>query len=165
MADDNLPDDQLRDDQLRSDQALYERIWVAHRDKKIDIGVDLKRLNKPGGPMYRRSDNLLPWVALICLSIVGYRMVGWIGVLAVVASMAVLMATTINFAVMSRLRVRTMEYTLSGRQGFEELWAGGGLTLRMPGEPASEISGPDGDWRMFARQRLEKGDAETDPSA
>ena len=129
-------------------------------DSKVDIGAQLKVLNHPRSPVFKRSDNLLPWVAFICLSIVGYRLAGWVGFLAISTSMAVLMMTTISFAVMSRLRKRTLAYALSGRQGFEELWAGGGLTIRMVGDPSSEVRAPDGDWLAFARQHLPRADNE-----
>lgn len=141
-------------------QVLYERIWLAHRDAKADIGTQLKVLNKPGSPVYRRSDNLLPWIAFVCLAIVGYQLGGWIGLAAIASAMAVLMMTTISFAVMSRLRKRTIDYALSGRQGFEELWDGGGLTIRMVGNPSTEVRGPDGDWRAFARKNLPRAESE-----
>lgn len=143
-------------------QALYERIWLANQDSKVDIGAQLKVLNHPRSPVFKRSDNLLPWVAFICLSIVGYRIAGWVGFFAVSTSMAVLMMTTISFAVMSRLRKRTIAYALSGRQGFEELWAGGGLTIRMVGDPSSEVRAPDGDWLAFSRKHLPR--AENEPT-
>ena len=138
------------------DQALFERIWYAERDGRIDLGFDLKLLNRPGSPVYKMSDNVLPWVAFICLVIVGWRLAGWIGALAAAAATVVLIATTVNFAVMNRLRVRARAHALSGRIGFAELWRHGALSLRIKGDPASEMQGPDQDWRDFARRRLPK---------
>lgn len=145
---------------MADEQDLFERIWYGQRDGRIDLGVDLQLLNKPGSPVFSRSDTLLPWVALICLTIVGWRLGGWVGALAAGCSTVILIATTINFAVMRRLRKRTLEYALSGVKGFEDLWARGALSLRMAGEAASEVRGPDGDWRAFADRRLPKTQAE-----
>jgi hypothetical protein len=144
------------------DQDLFERIWYAERDRKVDLGADLKLLNKPNSPVFSRSDNLLPWVALICLVVVGWRLAGWVGALASAASMIILMATSINLAVMGRLRKRSLAYALSGRKGFDELWAAGALSIRLKHDDASEIKGPEEDWRAFARQRLPKTKAERD---
>ena len=142
------------------DQTLYERIWLAQRDGQVVIGTDLKVLNHPNSPVFKRSDNLLPWVAAIFLAIAGYRIAGWIGLIAVSAGMAVLMMTTISFAVLSRVRTRAVDYALSGREGFEALWSYGGLSLKLTNDSASEIKSPMGDWRAFARQRLPKADSE-----
>lgn len=141
-------------------QDLFERVWYGERDGRIDIGVDLKRLNTPKSPVFSHVDHLLPWAALICLAVAGWRLGGWIGAAAAASSMLVLILTTINWAVMGRLRKRTLAYAMSGRHGFEELWAFGGLSLRIKGDAASEVVGPDGDWRGFARSRLPKTAAE-----
>lgn len=145
---------------MTDSQDLFERIWYGQRDGRVDFGVELKLLNKPGSPVFSRSDNLLPWVALICLGIVGWRLGGWVGAAVVVASMLILIATTINFAVMRRLRQRTIEYALSGRSGFDDLWSHGALSILLHGEPDSEVRGPDGDWQTFAETRLPKTVAE-----
>jgi len=141
-------------------QDLFERIWYGHRDGRIDFGVELKLLNKPGSPVFSRSDNLLPLVALICLGIVGWRLGGWVGAAAAVAAMTIMIATTINFAVMRRLRQRTIDYALSGQTGFDDLWSHGALSILVRGEPDSETRGPDGDWQAFAEARLPKTAAE-----
>ncbi|MEQ9123352.1 MAG: hypothetical protein RIM80_12385 [Alphaproteobacteria bacterium] len=138
------------------DQALFERIWYAERDRRIDLGFDLKLLNRPGSPVYKMSDNVLPWVAFLCLVVVGWRLAGWIGALAAGAATVVLIATTVNFAVMGRLRARAREHALSGRIGFAELWRLGAVSLRLKGDAASEMQGPAQDWRDFARRRLPK---------
>lgn len=145
---------------MADEQDLFERIWYGQRDGRLDLGVDLTVANKPSSPVFSRSDNLLPWLALVCLVLVGWRLGGWVAALAVAASMIILIATTINFAVMRRLRLRAVDYAMSGAKGFDELWALGALSLRLNGEEASEIQGPDDDWRRFATQRLPKTQAE-----
>lgn len=147
---------------MADEQDLFERIWYAARDGRVDIGVDLKALNKPASPVFSMSDMLLPWLATICIAIVGWRLAGWIGAAVALSSMLVLLATTINFVVMRRLRKRSVDYALSGRPGFEELWRFGGLSLRLKGDPASEVNAPDDDWQGFARRRLPKTEAETE---
>lgn len=145
---------------MADEQDLFERVWYGERDGRIDLGVDLKRLNKPNSPVFSHVDHLLPWAALICLAIAGWRLGGWVGAFAAAASMLVLILTTINWAVMDRLRKRTVAHAMSGRSGFDELWALGGLSIRIKGEATSEVKGPDGDWRAFARSRLPKTAAE-----
>ena len=139
---------------MADEQELFERIWYGERDGLVDLGLDLKLLNKPGSPVYRLSDNMLPWLAFVCLVVVGWRLGGWVGAAAAGASMLILFATTINFAVNRRLRQRAMNYALSGKVGFDDLWRRGVVSLRIAGEATSEIKGPAQDWRDFAQRRL-----------
>ena len=141
---------------MADEQDLFERIWYADQNGRIDIGFNLKRLNKPDSPVFSHSDNLLPWAAFACLTYGGWRLGGWIGAVATAASMVVLIATTVNWAVMSRLRKRALAHALSGQQGFDELWAMGALSVRLKNDPSSEVEGPGDDWRAFARRRLPK---------
>ena len=139
---------------MASEQDLFERVWYAEQAGRIDIGFDLKQLNRPGSPVFSHADHLLPWAAFACLTYGGWRLGDWIGALAAAVSMLVLTLTTINWAVMFRLRKRSLAYALSGRQGLGELWATGAMSLRLKDDDASEIQGPGDDWRDFARRRL-----------
>lgn len=145
---------------MADEQDLFERVWYAERDGRIDLGFELKLLNKPGSPVFSIADIMLPWVATLCLAVVGWRLGGWVGAGVAIASMIILIATTINFAVMRRLRRRALDYALSGRRGFDDLWRMGALSVRLKDQPASEIRGPEGDWRGFASSRLPKTRAE-----
>ena len=137
------------------DQALYERIWYAHRDQKLLIGIDLRHFNKAGSPTYHQKDNALPLVATLCCCTTAWMLGGWVWALAILGSGIILMLTTINVWVMHRLRARTMGVALAGWDGWLMLWRHGGVSLRLPQEEAGEIKAPDGDWRAFARQKLQ----------
>jgi hypothetical protein len=140
-------------------QDLYERIWYGVQGQRVQLGFDLKLLNKPGSPVFSARDALLPWMALLLLAIGGWRVGGWIGSAAAVLAMLVLMATTINYAVMKRLRERSEKYALSGHLSFEELWQVGAISLRIAGNDSEEFKGPSMEWTAFARQ-LPKTEAE-----
>lgn len=137
-----------------ADQALYERIWYAHRDERLLIGIDLRHFNKQGSPTYNQKDNALPLVATLCFSASAWMLGGWVWGLAILASGIILMLTTINVWVMHRLRTRTMNVALAGLDGWLMLWRYGGVSLRLPQDEAGEVAAPDGDWRAFARQKL-----------
>ena len=139
---------------MADDQALFERIWYAARDGRVEIGTDLKRLNRPGSPVFSHAETLSPWLALVCLTIAGWLIGGWIVGLAVLFGMLILIGTTINFIVLTRLRNRALAYAMSGLGGFISLWEEGALTLRLKDDEASEIEAPDGDWRSFVSRHL-----------
>lgn len=148
---------------MADSQQMYERIWHAQQTGRIEFGIDLKMLNKPSSPLFSHKDNLLPWVVFVCLVIVGWRLGGWVGALAAGSATLVLIATTINFIVMRRLRERALDHALSGRQGFDELWRFGALSFRLKDDPTVEAQGPGDDWAVFAEARLPAQDVEAIP--
>ncbi len=137
-----------------TDQSLYERLWYAHRDEKLLIGIDLRHFNRPGSPTYQQKDNALPLVATLCCTASAWMLGGWIWGLAILASGIILTLTTLNVWVMHRLRTRTLEKALSGLDDWQDLWRYGGMSLRLVNDDATEIRAPDGDWRLFAQRRL-----------
>lgn len=133
------------------DTELFKRLWYADRDEKIEIGVDLRRFNKPGSPTFDRKDNALPVVATICCTTTAWLLGGWVWGLAILGSCVIFSISTLNLWLMHRLRKRTMALALSGAEGWEMVWSFGGLSLRRKGQE-QEVAGPEQDWRRFARQ-------------
>ncbi len=139
---------------MPTDTQLHDRIREAEAARRVEIGVELRRLNRPDSPVFGRWDNAVPAFVLIAAVVAAFVFGGWLVALATAASGLVLMLTTVNLAVMSLLRWRALDMALSGPEGWERLWAIGGLTLRLPRRPDTECKGPDGDWRAFVRRHL-----------
>jgi len=139
---------------MASREELYARVWYGERDKIVEIGVNLRDLNKPGSPVYRMLDNGCPMFVIAVAVIASWIWGNWMLALAMTASGVILLLTSINILVMLRLRNRALAFALSGPDGWEELWGRGGLTLRLTGDEASQIESPAGDWQAFARRRL-----------
>ncbi len=129
---------------------LFKRVWYAHREEKIEIGVDLRHFNRPGSPTFDRRDNALPVLATLCCTLSAWMLGGWIWGLAILASGVIFSLTTLNVWLMSRLRRRTLEMALGGISGWQAAWAYGGVTIRRKGQ-TREVAGPQEDWRPFAR--------------
>lgn len=136
---------------IADEKELFRRLWYADRDKKIDIGVDLRRFNTPDSPTFNRKDNALPVVVSICCTSTAWLLGGWVWGLAVLGSCVIFSISTLNLWLMYRLRQRTMDLAMSGSEGWDIAWRFGGLSLRRHGQ-AQEFGGPEHDWRQFARQ-------------
>ena len=132
------------------DTELFNRVWYANRDEKIEIGVDLRRFNKPGSPTFDRKDNALPLVATVCCTLTAWLLGGWLWGLAIFGSGVIFSMTTLNIWLMNRLRKRTLDLALSGFHGWQDAWTYGGISLRRKGQE-QEVMGPEQDWRPFAR--------------
>lgn len=144
---------------MATDQQLHARIRRAEPAREIEIGVDLRRLNRPDSPVFARWDNALPGFALVAAVLLAFVLGGWVWALAIAASGLILLATVVNLLVMTRLRTRALRMALADAEGWQRLWDLGGLTLRLPGRPESECAAPE-DWRTLARRLSRRPQAE-----
>lgn len=142
------------------DEELYELIWDAEREGLLEIGIDLRRLNRPGSPAFSMWDNAIPGMLFVVAVVATLVFAGWIWALAVAASGLILLLTSVNFLVMMRLRRRAWTLARANLRHWRELWRMGGLSLRLIGRPEIEAHSPDADWRHFARRHLTEGGRE-----
>jgi len=139
------------------DEELYEQIWDAERQGLLEIGIDLRRLNRPGSPAFSMWDNAIPGMLFVVAVLASLVFAGWVWALAVAASGLILLLTSVNFLVMMRLRRRAWTLARASLHHWRELWRMGGLSLRLIGRPEIEAHAPKGDWREFARRYLAEG--------
>lgn len=139
---------------MRRDAALHERIRVAERDRAVDIGVDLKPLNRQGSPVYVMWENATPTFGLALLVVIVWLIGGWIWAMAALASGVILLLTVVNMFVMTRVRQRALALALGDVAGWTSLWDQGVLSLRLPGQKTGECRSPHDDWRGFAIRNL-----------
>jgi len=135
---------------------MYEWVRAGHRERAVEIGLDLKRLNRPGSPLFSAVDNAVPVVLLIGATLFAglYGGIAW----ALCASVlgGVLLALGANAYVLSRLRARAIQMAFGGPDSWQVLWDAGVLSLRLPGRPETEVESPKVDWRKFAFRHLRR---------
>lgn len=139
------------------EEELYELIWDAEREGVIEIGIDLRSLNRPDSPVFSVWDNGIPGMAFVAAVLVTLVFAGWIWALAIAASGLILLLTSVNFLVMMRLRRRAWTMARSNLRSWREIWRQGGLSLRLTQHPDVEAHSPGSDWREFARLNLAEG--------
>ena len=139
---------------MRRDEALHERIRVAEAERRVDVGVDLRPLNRPGSPVYVMWKNAAPTFGLAAIVVVVWLAADWIWAMAALASGVILLLTVVNMMVMTRVRRRALALALNDVAGWSSLWDQGVLSLRLPAEKGSECLSPHGDWRGFAIRNL-----------
>lgn len=136
------------------EEELYELVWDAERDGLVEIGIDLRNLNRAGSPVFSVWDNGIPGIVFVTAVLVTLVFAGWIWALAMAASGLILLLTSVNFLVMMRLRRRAWTKARSNLRNWQEIWRHGGLSLRLTQRPDVEAHSPDADWRDFARLYL-----------
>lgn len=139
---------------MASRAVLHERIVAAEGARAVEVGIDLRRLNEPGSPVFNRAENSAPFFVAMGAVFAALYFGGWVWALAVAGTALILMATGLQYLLMLRLRRRALAYALSNPDHWQRLWDLGGLTLRMPNRDDTLIDSPDGDWTNFAARHL-----------
>lgn len=146
-------DEQVSPSRL-DDEELYELVWDAERDGLVEIGVDLRNLNRAGSPVFSVWDNGIPGIVFATAVLLTLVFAGWVWALAMAASGLILLLTSVNFLVMMRLRRRAWTKARSNLGNWQQIWRHGGLSLRLTQQPGVEAHSPEADWRDFARLYL-----------
>ena len=139
---------------MASRAVLHERIVAAEGARAVEVGIDLRRLNEPGSPVFNRAENSAPFFVAMGAVFAALYFGGWVWALAVAGTALILMATGLQYLLMLRLRRRALAYALSNPDHWQRLWDLGGLTLRMPNRDDTLMDSPDGDWTNFAARHL-----------
>ncbi len=139
---------------MASRAALHLRIVAAEETRAVEIGVELRRLNKPDSPVFSRAENAAPFFVTVAAVAAGFWLGGWLWALAIGASALILVATGVHYLIMLRLRRRALAYALADAERWQRLWDLGALTLRLPRRDETRIDSPAGDWTGFAARHL-----------
>lgn len=135
---------------------MYEWVKSGHRAREVEIGLDLKRLNKPGSPLFSVSDNAVPILLLVVATLAAGMAGGLLWALAAAVAGGVGMAIGTNAFVLRRLRQRAVAMLFAGPDPWQVLWDAGVLSLRIAGRPETEMESPHSDWRKFAFRYLRR---------
>lgn len=121
-------------------------------EKKVTLGVLIRKMNTPGTPVYSHSENILPAAAILLTSfaaaVVIHRWLGGALLLAGCAWWWFRVRPTIRDAVMDR----TTAHVLADPRNFDAQWARGTITLfaRMP-DGTERLARKRDDWRGYVR--------------
>ncbi|MFC3125196.1 hypothetical protein ACFOD4_08995 [Pseudoroseomonas globiformis] len=121
--------------------------------KRIQLGVHIRKMNTPGSPVYRYSENIVWPFALVAVAIGGMMLVN------IHVGMALMMAGIVWWLWKEHPKTkeavfqRSAVLALSDVRIFDGLWAKGALTLYVetPGGQRLAATRRD-DWRGFVRK-------------
>lgn len=127
----------------------------AVNDGKIEVGVDVIRLNRSDSPVYKWTDHNLP--AFVLAGIVAYvfyafgQIWGFVGLSASIVAFF----WPVRKWGFAKLKYRTREMALSSLDGWETLWRFGGLSVRRGAEEDSQCVSPNDDWHQFMQDCID----------
>ncbi|MCQ4161398.1 hypothetical protein NON00_15875 [Roseomonas sp. GC11] len=122
------------------------------RQGRIQLGVDIRKMNMPGSPVYRPAETLTLPILILVVSFLGARFVNvHIGALLLAAGMAYWLLK-VHPKMKQGVFDRTAELALSRENLFEGLWAKGALTLHAPMPDGSvRVANRKTGWRELVR--------------
>ena len=139
---------------MSADDNLHSLIKENLESGRIELGIDVVRLNRPDSPVYRWSDHNLPGMLLLLLVVYNFYSAGWVwGLLSLVCSVALFFSLIRKWG-FSRLKRRTQQYALSSSDSWSNLWTFGGVSMRLTDSDTVDCISPDDPWRDFAREHL-----------
>lgn len=128
------------------------------------LGVDIRRMNSPGSPVYRTMENVVPAGAILVASLAGTALVHFYLGAAILAAGCWWWLGRHMPKVKEGVFERTAALVLADARHFDAWWAQGALSLyaRLPDGSERAATRRD-DWRAWVRA-LPEG-LETDPRA
>ncbi|MBK1663210.1 hypothetical protein CKO38_09840 [Rhodospirillum rubrum] len=136
--------------QLERDRALHERMRVAHDNGLITFYTNFHHLNRGGSPVFSVTDNMVPLLSLLLIS-VGLLFVS------IFAGLGALIFTSIAYLfllrpwIARRLRERTIRKMMESPHNWTVLWQFGGIVITLASNPRIGCAAPGSDWRAIAR--------------
>ena len=141
---------------MSDEQQAFEVLQRRIDPGEIQVGIDVWKVNRPGGPFYSAADNGLP-ILVLAGAVVYSFMHSWLwGIVSLICSV-LLFVSVINKFVFNRARRRITRYVLSDLSCWQEIWEEGCLSLRCSSGGGECYPGRD-DWTAFVLE-AEKPDA------
>lgn len=121
-------------------------------EKRVTLGVLIRKLNTPGTPVYSHAENILPAAAILLSSFAAAVVVHrWLGAALLLAG-CVWWWFRVRHAIRDAVMDRTTAHVLAEERNFDLMWARGSITLfaRMP-DGTERIARKRDDWRGYVR--------------
>lgn len=141
---------------VSSDENFHQQIKKASEDGRVEIGIDIVALNRPGSPVYSWADHNLPGLVLLAGVIYIFYLFGWLWGGVSLFVWVVLLMWPIRKLGFERLRQRTLRYVLASSDNWFVLWEHGSLSLRLRENPSATCLSPKESWQDFVRTHLLK---------
>lgn len=120
----------------------------------LRIGVNIRQMNSPGSPAFRRYESAVPIIAGLGLSMAASSLVGWWLGATVIVAFCVLWFGWVFPRVRDRVFDRSVALAFRSQRDFAALWKRGALSVQAETE---QCLSPRGDWIAFVAARSGEG--------
>lgn len=129
-------------------QKLQELMDAEH----VRLGVHIRKMNSPGSPVYRTSENVVPAAGILVASFAATALIHFYVGAAVLAVGCWWWVGKILPQIREAVFLRSSAYVLTSDANFDQMWARGMLSLyaRLP-DGSERAAAYRDDWRAFVR--------------
>lgn len=129
-------------------QKLQELMDAEH----VRLGINIRKMNSPGSPVYRTSENVVPAAAILVSSFAATAFIHFYAGAAILAVGCTWWLWKILPQIREAVFLRTSAYVLESDRNFDLMWARGMLSLyaKLP-DGAERAATSRDDWRAFVR--------------
>lgn len=129
-------------------QKLQELMDAEH----VKLGIHIRKMNSPGSPVYRTSENVVPAGLILVASFAGTALIHFYVGAAILAVGCTWWLWKILPQIREAVFLRTSAYVLQSEAHFDQMWARAVLSLyaKLPDGTARAAAYRD-DWRAFVR--------------
>ncbi len=126
----------------------YETLHAAVLADRVQIGVDIRRMNSQGSPVFNLAENTVPVLLALVLTFALHAAFSmWAGAAVLVVFLAVWIGVILP-RIRSRVYDRTLAMAMRDERHFTVLWAWGAVFLHRDG---AFCHSPKGDWAQFVQ--------------
>jgi len=134
----------------------HSLVCQAYLNGTVHLGLKYFELNKRGSPVYKLWENVLPYAMLAAVVAQYTYDYGYIGFMASLLLTGLLVFWFTPRWLAKRVRARALAMALANETDFDELWAAGGLGMRLASDSDISCDSPACDWRAFAEKHLKE---------
>ena len=129
-----------------------DRLKALLDSERAKLGVNIRKMNSPGSPVYQMAENVWPAALILVGSFAGTAMIHFYGGAAILAVGCWWWLTYVHPRIKDGVFDRTAAMALASEKQMDIMWATGALTLYAKREDGSELAAtPRDSWRDFAR--------------
>ncbi len=133
-----------------TEQEAFATLRRLADDETLKLGVNIRMMNSPGSPAFRRYESAIPIIGGLALSLGATSAVGWWLGAVVIVGFCIAWFGFLYPKVRDRVFERTVALALRSPRDFAALWKRGALSLHAGTE---QCLSPRGDWIAFIAAR------------
>lgn len=120
--------------------------------EQVKLGIHIRKMNSPGSPVYRTSENVVPAAAILIGSFAGTALIHFYVGAAILAVGCWWWIGKVLPQIREAVFLRSSAYVLESDAHFDQMWARGMLSLYSKLPDGSERAATQrDDWRAFVR--------------
>lgn len=130
-----------------------DRLKAQLDSERVKLGVNIRKMNSPGSPVYRMAENVWPAALILGGSFAGTALIHFYVGAAILAVGCWWWLARVHPRIKDGVFERTAAMALASERQMDIMWGTGALTLYAKLDDGSELAAtPRDNWRVFVQR-------------